>query len=324
MTKTLRERDGKTVDDFDKRSWLGFAEDHWVELNFGDRLAKYGPQDRLFLCLAGWTDYPYPESIFAAQQAGTAMQPPVLERLDADGQWKQIGGDFGFPAGLPRMMTKEVTGLLGGPSCRIRLRTNLQIYWDQIYAAPLLETATEATKGDVRVTPLNVTDATLAARGILRQTASNGGPLVVFDADQTQSMALTRWTGSLTKLGKVTELLQRGRLFRIVRPRRRDHGAFRRRPTAAVAGRLDAFVRAAYARLLQGCVAVHGNRRRRGAAAVPGYEPISLRPGGTSIGGRASVMASLEHAAAGTGRFTRVVRKTRTAGRGPLPRRCVQ
>ncbi len=209
ITETLRERDGKTVDGFDARSWIGFAEDHWVELDFGDRLAKVGPHDRLFLCLAGWTDYPYPESIYAAQQAGVPMRPPVMERLGADGQWKPVGGDFGFPAGLPRVMTKDVTGLLGGSSCRIRLRTNLQIYWDQIYAAPLLETAKEGTKGEVRVTLLEVTDATLAARGILRQTAPAGGPLVEFDADRTESVAVTRWTGALTKLGPVTELLRR-------------------------------------------------------------------------------------------------------------------
>ena len=34
ITAILRERDGKTVDDFDMRSWLGFAEDHYVELDF--------------------------------------------------------------------------------------------------------------------------------------------------------------------------------------------------------------------------------------------------------------------------------------------------
>ena len=302
-TETLRERDGKTVDDFDKRSWLGFAEDHWVELDFGDRLAKFGPRDRLFLCLAGWTDYPYPESIFAAQQAGTPMEPPVLERLGADGQWKQVGGAFGFPAGLPRMMTKEVTGLLGGPSCRIRLRTNLQIYWDQIYAAPLLETATEASKGKVRsdAARSDGSDAggawhpaanlaeRRAARGVRRRSnAVDGGD------------ALARF---LNEAGESDGIVTAsGRLFRAVRPRRRDHGAFRRRPTAAVARRLDALVRAAYARLLQRRVALHSNRRRRRADAIPSHEPFSLRPRGTSAGQSASVMAPLEHAPAGTGR----------------------
>src|SRR6516162_1289159 len=102
------------ADGFKKRGWLGFAEEHWVELDFGDRLAKYGPNDSLFLCLAGWTDYAYPESIFAAGQAGIEMAPPVLDRLGPDGQWHTVIADLGFPAGLPRMMTADVTGKLTG------------------------------------------------------------------------------------------------------------------------------------------------------------------------------------------------------------------
>src|SRR5207237_8244289 len=109
-------------------------------------LAKFGPQDRLVLCLAGWTDYPYPESIWAAEQAGVAVQAPVLERLGADGKWHTVTADAGFPAGLPRMMTLEGTGKLGGPRCGTRLRTNLQVYWDQVFVAPLLERVPSPTR----------------------------------------------------------------------------------------------------------------------------------------------------------------------------------
>ena len=131
VTAKLAKWDRDTVDDFARRSWIGFAEEHAVTLDFGDRLAKFGPKDRLILCLAGWTDYPYPESIWAAHQAGIEMLPPVLERQAADGRWEKIA-DAGFPAGLPRMMTLEVTGKLAGPHCVLRLRTNLHVFWDQI------------------------------------------------------------------------------------------------------------------------------------------------------------------------------------------------
>ena len=110
MTATLRQRDRDTVSDFACRSWLGFAEEHWVELDFGDRLAKFKPDDQLILCLAGWTDYPYPESIWAATQAGIPLLPPTLERLDDNCHWQTVIADAGFPAGLPRMMTLDVTG----------------------------------------------------------------------------------------------------------------------------------------------------------------------------------------------------------------------
>src|SRR5205823_11736534 len=129
VTQTLAKWDRQTVDDFAQRSWLGYAEEHWVELDFGDRLAKFKPDDRLILCLAGWTDYPYPESIWAATQAGIPLLPPTLERLDDKGRWQTVIADAGFPAGLPRMMTLDVTGKLTGPRCVVRLRTNMEVYW---------------------------------------------------------------------------------------------------------------------------------------------------------------------------------------------------
>src|SRR5262249_9803547 len=114
VTAKLRHFDRDTVDGFARRSWLGYAEEHWVELDFGDRLAKFGPKDRLFLCLSGWTDYPSPESIWAATQAGVPLLFPVLERQGTDGKWRTVMTDVGFPAGLSRTMTVEVTGKLAG------------------------------------------------------------------------------------------------------------------------------------------------------------------------------------------------------------------
>src|SRR5206468_9490701 len=150
VTKILSKWDRDTVNDFAQRSWLGYAEEHWVELDFGDRLAKFKPDDRVILCLAGWTDYPYPESIWAATQAGVPLLPPVLERRDVEGDgtrsvpatdlWQTLIADAGFPAGLPRMMTLDVTGKLTGPRCVIRLRTNMEVYWDHVFVPPVLET----------------------------------------------------------------------------------------------------------------------------------------------------------------------------------------
>jgi tetratricopeptide (TPR) repeat protein len=207
VTETLRHRDGKMVDEFARRTWTGFADEHWVELDFGAQLARIGRDERLFLVLAGWTDYPCPDSIYAAEQAGVAMQPPVLEELGADGKWLSLG-EIGFPAGLPRVMTKEVTGKIGAKTGRLRIRTNLQIHWDQIFLAPLLETAVEDGKGFVHVRPLEVAGGTLAARGFMKEVKVNGGPLIEYDDEQTERVEVTRWQGNLTRLGDVTELLR--------------------------------------------------------------------------------------------------------------------
>ena len=40
--------------------------------------------------------------------------------------------DMGFPAGLPRTIVVDLTGKLPAGTRKIRISTNLQIYWDQI------------------------------------------------------------------------------------------------------------------------------------------------------------------------------------------------
>ena len=122
VTALVRERDNRTVDQFAHRAWTGFAEEHFVELDFGDQLAGLPRDQRLVLVMAGWTEYPYPESIYAAQQAGVPMTTPVLSRPDKNGVWKDLG-EIGFPAGLPRVSgeprSRSTAGESSYPSCPI-------------------------------------------------------------------------------------------------------------------------------------------------------------------------------------------------------------
>jgi hypothetical protein len=213
VTKTLREWDRDTVRDFAIRSWLGFAEEHWVELDFGGRLAEFGAKEPLVLCLAGWTDYPYPESIYAAEQAGIALLPPVLERQGADGKWEKVC-QAGFPAGLPRMMTLDVTGKLAGPTCKVRLRTNMQVFWDQIFVAPLLhrvpyEPNAKEVKGTdyLHVTALNVESAVLSPKPCMLEYSPDGRQPTLYDYDRRGTNPSRVPAGRITRYGNVTELL---------------------------------------------------------------------------------------------------------------------
>ncbi|MBV9126408.1 MAG: cytochrome c biogenesis factor, partial [Planctomycetes bacterium] len=214
VTAALRSWDRDTVHDFARRAWLGFAEDHWVELDFGDRLARFGPQERLCLCLAGWTDYAWPETIWAAAQAGVPQQPPRLERLGPDGQWQPLL-ETGFPAGLPRMMTVDVTGKVGGPTCVLRLRTNMTIFWDQVFVAPIRERLPHnspederSRTGALRVTPREVSAANLAVRGLLHEYSPDGRQPTIYADDRLDPVPVSRWAGRLTRCGDVTELLR--------------------------------------------------------------------------------------------------------------------
>src|SRR5207247_8326306 len=51
---------------------------------------------------------------------------------DGTGKWVRVTDDMGFPAGLPRTITTDLSGKLPLGATRIRITTNLQVYWDNI------------------------------------------------------------------------------------------------------------------------------------------------------------------------------------------------
>ncbi len=203
VTKLLLERDRKMVEGFALRSWLGFAEDHSLTLDFGEIL-PVKPGGKWHLVLAGWTEYAYPESLYAAARAGVALNVPVLERLSLDGKtWeKRPLGELGFPAGLPRVMTCPIPNFRPG-KCVLRIRTNMQVYWDQIYLAQAEDMAATS-----KVTPLEVASADIAYRGFMQEVFPDGRPPVSYDDAKTESVTVTKWKGNLTRIGDVTELLR--------------------------------------------------------------------------------------------------------------------
>lgn len=212
VTQTLRRWDRIAVDDFAKRAWVGFAEEHAIELDFGDRLAPFGAKDRLYLCLAGWTEYPFPESSWAAHQAGLSEQWPILERQEDSGEWRLLG-ESGFPAGMPRMMLVDVAGKLTGPRCRLRLRTNMHICWDQAFVAAECGIITPGTKplpdgrGSARATCLEVHKAKLAPGRIPAEYSPDGRLPKLYDYHRGDKVPLVGQSGRMTRFGDVTELL---------------------------------------------------------------------------------------------------------------------
>ncbi len=205
LTDTLRDWDRRTADAFKKRApWIGYAEDHGIVLDFGGRLAKYSPRDRLVLCLAGWVEYPYSQTNYAAATAGVTLKPPTIERRRDDGTWEVIEPHAGYPAGLPRLMTIELTGKLTGPSCVLRIRTNMECYYDQAFLALLDESARES----LQVTTLPVARATLGHRGYTREVSPDGRPPLLYDYDYVDPAPLAWFSGKLTRYGDVAELLQ--------------------------------------------------------------------------------------------------------------------
>ncbi|MFI5459209.1 MAG: FG-GAP-like repeat-containing protein [Isosphaerales bacterium] len=205
VTETLRHRDRRTVDAFRRRQgWIGYAEDHAIILDFGDRLSCYGPSDPLVLCLAGWVEYPYSQTNYAAATAGVALQPPAIERRRDDGRWEVIEPHAGYPAGMPRLMTLDLTGKLAGPRCVLRIKTNMECYYDQAFIAVRDRAAAAA----LRVKTLPVARAVLGYRGYTREVSPDGRQPLIYDYDYVDPAPLARFAGKLTRYGDVAPLLQ--------------------------------------------------------------------------------------------------------------------
>ena len=68
----------------------------------------------------GFTDYFTATSVFAAHQANVTAVLPWVEAQRPDGTWARISDDIGFPAGLLRTMTADLTGKLPAGARRIR------------------------------------------------------------------------------------------------------------------------------------------------------------------------------------------------------------
>jgi tetratricopeptide (TPR) repeat protein len=202
VTPEIRSWDRRTVDQFSKlRDWTGYTESHALILDFADRLASIESDRRLILCLAGWVEYPYSQTNYAASTAGVALRPPVLERQRADGAWEILDPHPGYPAGLPRMMTLDLTGKLGGPRCVLRLTTNMECFWDQAFLA--LADASDK----VRTMSLPLARAELRDRGYLREVSHDGRLPLLYEYDYVDPAPLARMEGFLTRHGDVLDLL---------------------------------------------------------------------------------------------------------------------
>jgi hypothetical protein len=197
----LREADRKYVDTFDAAPFKGFAALHALELDLGD-VDTRGP---LHLLMRGFTDYFTATSMYAADQANVKVIVPYLEAQRPDGTWKRVSDDIGFPAGLLRTMTADLTGKLPAGTRRIRIWTNLKIYWDQV----LVDTTPDGSIPFTR-TEIPLVRATLAFRGYPREILGRPSADIRYDFNEVSLTGpYARHRGYYTKYGDVTPLLEK-------------------------------------------------------------------------------------------------------------------
>lgn len=201
---TLAKQDHKYVRDFTNLSYAGYANIHSLTLDLG----AWTPDHPLRLLMRGYIEYFSASSMYAAWQAGLEPVPPYVEAQMPDGSWKRIIDDMGFPAGLPRTIVVDLTGKLPAGTRRIRMTTNLQIYWDQVLVDNGASKAAQAHE-----TEMPLAAARLAFRGypqqIERATPDSPPGDLTYNYDRISATGPFQWQrGSYTHYGNVTSLLK--------------------------------------------------------------------------------------------------------------------
>ena len=172
-----------------------------------DLILDPGPaarQDTLFLFLNGWL-FPTDASInvaLAQSNAGGAVAP-YLQVLNAHGEWQTVLPNLGFPMGKDKTIIADLTGKFLSSDRRVRIRTNMEIYWDHIFFAP------KVSGRKSRLTPLPVLSAELHHRGFSK-TYRKGGRYGPHWFDYSNVSIEPKWRdliGNYTRYGDVLPLL---------------------------------------------------------------------------------------------------------------------
>ena len=200
--------DRKYPEGFDKLNFKGYAREHAIEIDPG-RLNRQNP---LLLLLTAWIDYADSTSNVAASQAGVKLIPPYLQVRNARGEWQTVIEQMGFPAGLPKTMTVDLTGKFLCDDTRIRIVTSMRIYWDQILIAESPDASNFSTDAPGKSTMISTTlspmQAQLRFRGYPREYSPDKRLPLIYDYRVIDSDAPWKvHAGNYTRFGDVRELL---------------------------------------------------------------------------------------------------------------------
>jgi tetratricopeptide (TPR) repeat protein len=198
VTDVLSRRDHKFASGFTATPYDGFANNHNLTLDLGG----VNTSAPLKLLMTGYVNYFSATSLYAAWQAGIKPISPYVQAQRPDGSWQKIPGEAGFPAGLQRTIVVDLTGKLPPGTRKIRLVSNLEIYWDQV----LIDNNPEA---ETRSTDVPLTLATERFRGYPTQIDGKSPGDLDYDYNRVSLTGpFQHQRGNYTHLGNVTELVK--------------------------------------------------------------------------------------------------------------------
>ncbi len=196
----IREQDGLYVSNLTPTRYQGITEMHDLILDLGDLSQAH----QITLFLRGWV-FPTDGSInFAISQSPhIKIVPPYLQVMSEKGRWQTIIENLSFPNGKNKMVVADLTEKFLTDDYRVRIRTNMQIYWDYVFFS------TDEVRTALRQTALQPMSAHIHYRGFSRMyRKSQYGPHWFDYYDVAKQQRWRDLEGYYTRYGDVTTLLQ--------------------------------------------------------------------------------------------------------------------
>ncbi len=198
-TAEIAAKDGGFLGGFTPTRYQGIVAPHELVLDLPE--ARQG--ERVMLYLTGWIQYADTSiAVSLSQRRDLAPVGPVLEIPDGTGGWKTAIAPMGYPAGKTKTVPIDLSSVLDRADPRVRIRTNLAIYWDRIVYT------VDDVSVPVRLTPAPLRSAELFFRGFSRMTREHDEAPHVFVHDDVSIEP--RWAdmaGRYTRFGDVRPLL---------------------------------------------------------------------------------------------------------------------
>ncbi len=163
-----------------------------------------GKDGNLHLFLTGWI-FPTDASINVAlsQTDQIRVVSPQLQVINKKGEWETVIDNLGFPMGKDKTVIADLSGKFLSADHRIRIITNMEIYWDYIFFSD------KVALSQVKSTSVHPSSADLHYRGFSRLYRKGGryGPHW-FDYSVVDKEPKWRdLTGNYTRFGDVLPLL---------------------------------------------------------------------------------------------------------------------
>jgi len=197
----ILKKDDSYISNFKPDKYQGITESHDLILDPGE--AFQGNNMQIFL--NGWI-FPTDASINVAISQSDQLQlsMPVIQVINSQGKWETVVDNLGFPMGKNKTVIADLSGKFLSADHRIRIQTNMEIYWDEIFFANVNSDA------GMETTVLYPVSADLHYRGFSK-TFRKGGRYGPHWFDYTKVDVGLKWrdlTGSYTRYGDVLPLLQ--------------------------------------------------------------------------------------------------------------------